>query len=228
MAHIHHTVRPGRRDGTVLSESGKMLTTPDNWAFLAAGDAAITRSVKAKGPTWVVQVKMGRRLIAKGIWADKADILAAQEEVTAMRATPAYARKRANDLARRQAKHKAYEKEFFNEVLSFLAFHEKYRPEAQLLAEKVTNHATPVGSGTVARTTRIPVAKRAEAAVIAWMRHTTTAYDSMRIARVRGTRREIRRQLAKKSVELLHAYRHGLKTSGNCPLRRALMCISGG
>ena len=165
MAHTHQIVRPGRSEGTVLSESGKSLATPDNWDFLAAGDAAITRSVKAKGPTWVVQVKMGRRLIAKGIWADKADILAAQEEVTAMRATPAYARKRSNDLARRQAKHKAYEKEFFNEVLSFLAFHERYRPEAQLLAEKITSHATPVGSGTVARTTRIPVAKRAEAAV---------------------------------------------------------------
>jgi len=40
-------------------------------------------------------------------------------------------------------------------------------------------HATPVGSGTVARTKRIPVEQRAEAAVIARMRHQTTGHDSM-------------------------------------------------
>lgn len=44
----------------------------------------------------------------------------------------------------------------------------------QRLDRVVTHHATPVGSGTVARTKRIPVEYRAEAAVIAWMRHQTT------------------------------------------------------
>jgi hypothetical protein len=43
----------------------------------------------------------------------------------------------------------------------------------------VTDHTTPVGSGTVARTERISVEKRAEAALIAWMRHKTTGYDGM-------------------------------------------------
>lgn len=222
MAHIHRTVRPGRKDGTVLAESGEQLTPPDDWAFLAAGDAAITRSIKARGPTWVVQVKMGRRLISKGIWASKADILAAQEEVAAKRATPAYAKKRAGDLARRAAKHKAYEGEFFAAVVAFLAFHERYRHEARLLAEKVTAHATPVGSGTVARTERIPIGRRAEAAVIAWLRHATTAYDSMRIARIKGKRREVRRMLAAKSVELLQSYRQGREVGEMCPLKRAL------
>jgi len=42
------------------------------------------------------------------------------------------------------------------------------------LAQAVTTHATPVGSGTVARSRRIGVEERAEAAVIAWMRHQTT------------------------------------------------------
>jgi hypothetical protein len=50
----------------------------------------------------------------------------------------------------------------------------------------VTDHATPVGSGTVARTKRIPVEQRAEAAVIAWMRHQTTGYDGMVIPRIKG------------------------------------------
>jgi tryptophan-rich sensory protein len=52
------------------------------------------------------------------------------------------------------------------------------------LADAVTQHATPVGSGTVARTECIPTHERAEAAVIAWMRHHTTAYDEMAILMV--------------------------------------------
>jgi hypothetical protein len=87
----------------------------------------------------------------------------------------------------------------------------------------VTAHATPVGSGTVARTERIPVEARAEAAVIAWMRHQTTAYDDMAIARVKGLRREVRRELAQRSVQLLHAYRRGDDVNAlTCPLQRAL------
>jgi hypothetical protein len=59
---------------------------------------------------------------------------------------------------------------------------------AHRLARAVTDNATPVGSGTVVRTKRIPVEKRAEAAVIAWMRHQTTGYDGMEIPRVKGKR----------------------------------------
>ena len=36
-----------------------------------------------------------------------------------------------------------------------------------------------LGSGTVARTERIPIHEWAEAAVIAWMRHQTTGYEQM-------------------------------------------------
>lgn len=222
MPHIHRIVQPGRKVGTVLSATGEVLTPPAAWAFLPAGDAAITRTTKAKGPTWVVQVKMGRRLIAKGIWASREDILAAREEVAAKRAAPDYARKREGDLARRAAKHQLYEGAFLAEVLAFLNFAPCYRREAQILAEKVSSHATPVGSGTVARTERIPIAERAEAAVIAWLRHATTGYDSMPIARVKGKRREVRRQLAAKSVELLQAYRQGREVGVNCPLQKAL------
>lgn len=222
MTHIHRTVQPGRKSGTFLSESGEVLTPPEDWSFLAAGDAAITRSVKARGETWLVQVKMGRRLIAKGLWGSQADILAAQAEVVAKRAAPDYARKRESALARRAVKHQVYEREFLAAVFTFLGFAARYRREAQLLAAMVTSHATPVGSGTVARTERIPIAKRAEAAVIAWMRHATTGYDSLRIARVKGKRREVRRQLAAKSVELLQAYRQGRDTGEDCPLKRSL------
>ena len=223
MAHIHRVVLPSRTEGTVLSESGERLTLPEDWAFFPAGDAAITKSVKAKGATWVVRVRRGRRQISKGIWAKEAHILVSRKEIEAKRSTPEYGRRRERDLARREAKQKAYVGEFCTEVVSFLDFHPRYQNEAKLLAEKVTVHATPVGSGTVARTERIPVARRAEAAVVAWMRHQTTAYDSMSIARVKGRRREVRRQLAAKSVEVLQAYRQGREVAENCPLKKALV-----
>jgi hypothetical protein len=74
----------------------------------------------------------------------------------------------------------------------------------------------------VARTKRIPVEQRAEAAVIAWMRHQTTGYDDMVIPRVKGKRREVRRMLAQRSKELLVRFRQGESLSDACPLRRAL------
>ncbi len=222
MAYTHRTVRPGLKEGMVFSESGKGLIPPQDWAFLKAGDAAITRSVKAKGETWVVQVRKGRRMISKGIWAKESHILESQKEVEAKRATPEYAKRRKSDLARRAAKQEKYLVDFCAEVVGFLGFHPRYKTEASILGRKITEHAAPVGSGTVARTERIPIAKRAEAATIAWMRHQTTAYDSMRIARVKGKRREVRRQLAAKSIKLLQSYRQGSEPSENCPLQKAL------
>ncbi len=222
MTYTHRIVRPGVKKGTVFLESGKQISPPEDWAFLAAGDAAVTRKVKSKGPTWVVQVCKGRRKISKGIWAKAIHILQSQEEVEAKRATPEYERQRKRALARREAKQKAYIASFYAEVFGYLGFHPKYELEAKLLAHKVTQHATPVGSGTVARTERIPISQRAEAAVIAWLRHQTTAYDSMRIARIKGRRREVRRYLAAKSKEVLQVYREGREVSEGCPLKRIL------
>ncbi len=106
--------------------------------------------------------------------------------------------------------------------MAFLAFHPKYADLADRLARAVTGHATPVGSGTVARTKRIPVGMRAEAAVIAWMRHQTTGYDGMMIPRVKGKRREVRRTLAWRSQDLLERYRRGEPVLETCPLMKAL------
>jgi len=222
MPHDHRIVLPGPTKNTVFSESGEQLTPPEDWAFLSAGDAAITKSVKAKGPVWVVQVRKGRRLISKGIWANGADILNAENQVLARRSTPEYAKQRERALARQKARQEVYVSEFFMEVIGFLDFHPRYEKEARRLGEKITAHATPVNSGTVARTRRIPIAQRAQAAVIAWMRHQTTAYDSMPVPRVKGKRREVRRALAVESMEILQAFRQGRDIAENCPLKRAL------
>jgi 16S rRNA U516 pseudouridylate synthase RsuA-like enzyme len=63
------------------------------------------------------------------------------------------------------------------------------------------------------------VAERAEAAVIAWMRHQTTAYDNMQIARIKGRRREVRRELAAISRAVLDLHRRdAAHAEGSCPL----------
>jgi len=59
-------------------------------------------------------------------------------------------------------------------------------------------------------------------AVIAWLRHQITAYDSMKILRIKGKRREVRRMLAQRSQELLDLYRRGEAVGNGCPLKVAL------
>ena len=66
-------------------------------------------------------------------------------------------------------------------------------------------------------------AEASEAAVIAWMRHRTTAYDHMLVPRVKGKHREVRRMLARQSNRLLDTYRAGrIVDPAACPLQRAL------
>jgi hypothetical protein len=79
-----------------------------------------------------------------------------------------------------------------------------------------------VGSGTVARTETIPLPRRAEAAVIAWMRHRTTAYDNMIIPKIKGERRAVRKMLADRSRALLGIYRRGEPVPAECPLFAAV------
>jgi hypothetical protein len=146
-----------------------------------------------------------------------------RKELDVERATDAYAKKQESAAKRREKVQEEYVEDFQGAVLEFLRFHQTHAPLSQRLARLVATHATPVGSGTVARTKRIPIERRAEAAVIAWMRHQTTAYDSMKIARVKGQRREVRRMLAARSRSVLEAYRQGHAIADSCPLKQALV-----
>ena len=218
----NRTVKPGLKAGTVLTETGEALVPPPEWELLPPGDGALTKLVKAQGPTWLVQVKVGRRVMSRGIWASKTNVLAAVEELRGKRTAPGYDLQREKQQAAKEKKHQVYVRAFYTEVLTFLDFHPRFALLAENLADKVTALATPVGSGTVARTERIPLADRARAAVIAWLRHQATGYDQMTIARVKGSRREVRSQLAGQSMELLLPYRQGKDFPATCPLFRAL------
>ncbi len=206
-----------------MSPTGAVLTVPEGWALLPPGDAALSRRIKADGPSWTVVELKGRKRFSRGIWAPAERIEALRAALVAERADPAYTRKLEAGRARRAVAEQAYAEDFRGAVLAFLDFHPRYQLVARELAERIARHATPVGSGTVARTQRIPVEQRAEAATIAWMRHQTTGYDSMTIARVKGERRAVRRELAQRSKQLLARYREGASIDvTHCPLHAAL------
>ena len=213
---------PGPTTNTVRTSDGKVLAVLKGWVLLTPGDAGLTRRVKAAGDHWVVQEKVGRRTFSRGIWAASATIDRIRAELDTERSTEAYAKKQEAAARRRETAQIEYVEDFHGAVIVFLAFHPTYAGLADRLARAVADHATPVGSGTVARTKRIPVEERAEAAVIAWMRHQTTGYDGMAITRVKGKRREVRRMLARRSQELLGRYRGGEPIGDDCPLKRAL------
>ncbi len=216
-------VSPTSDPRKVRLPDGTVASPPAGWSLLPPGDPGLTRRVKAAGPSWTVIEMKGRKKFSKGVWAPARHIENAQAVLEVERADPAYAKRRVADANRRAVKQEAYVHGFATEVFRFLRFSNTFHDQAIELATAVTAHATPVGAGTVARTERIPIEQRAEAAVIAWMRHQTTAYDHMQIARVKGLRREVRRELAEVSRALLDLHRRDVPHApGGCPLCKAL------
>jgi len=201
------TLAPTADPRVFVSPEGRRMSPPPTWSCLPPGDAGLTRRVKAAGPSWMVIEKRGRKAFSKGLWAPRENIERARAELDAERSTEAYAKKRQADVARRERSQAAYASSFEQEVHAFLRFSPRWDELGRLIARLVAQHATPVGSGTVARTERIPIEERAEAAVIAWMRHRTTSYDHMKIERVAGRRREVRRELAQVSRAVIDLHR---------------------
>jgi len=221
------TLAPTPDPRVFVAADGRLVTPPADWVCLPPGDAAITRKVKQAGPSWAVVEKKGRKIFSRGVWAPRENVEAARAAVESERSTPEYAKRRGADLARRERTESEYVAEFEAEVLASLRFSKEWHPLGVVIARKIAAHATPVGSGTVARTKRIPVAERAEVAVIAWMRHQTTAYDRLDIPRIKGKRREVRRALAEVSRKVLDLHRrdvpHGIEA---CPLCAAVVAAA--
>lgn len=213
---------PGPR-GKFRDPNEGLLSPPEDWELVPAGDAALTRRIKAAGPHWVMQETRGRKTFSRGIWAPRAAVGAIRGDLETERADPAWAKRRSADAQRRAVKQATYVEDFRSAVLDFLDFAPVHAELAGRLADAVAAHATPVGSGTVARTQRIGLERRAEAALIAWLRHQTTNYDDTYVPRVKGARRSLRADLASKSRALLTRYRRGARVDPDtCPLRAAL------
>lgn len=218
---------PGPTPNTIRAADGKVLTVPDGWILVPPGDAALSRRIKAAGDYYAVAEKKGRKVFSRGIWTSAATVERIRADLESERSTEGFAKKKEADARRRQKVQAEFVEDFHGAVVAFLNFHPTHADLANQLARAVTDHATPVGSGTVARTKRIPVEQRAEAAVIAWMRHQTTGYDGMVIPKVKGKRREVRRMLAQRSKELLGRYRRGEIDGEECPLKSALAAVVG-
>ncbi|HAN98679.1 MAG TPA: DUF2293 domain-containing protein [Planctomycetaceae bacterium] len=222
MPQQHREVTLDPKTGRLTDPKEGAVSIPEGWELLPPGDPGLTRRVKSAGPCWsVIEPKRGK-IFRRGVLAPAETIARIRAELEQERADPAYARKRASAAASRERKQQAYVEDFRGAILAFLDFPDEYRELAERMAELVAAHATPVGSGTVARTERIPIEGRAAAAVIAWMRHQTTDYDDLRIVRARGARREVRRELAVASHRLLDRYRRGRPIDDDCPLHQAL------
>jgi hypothetical protein len=216
-------VRPFSKPRQVLSSDHRVLTVPDDWSLLPPGDAALSRRIKQDGPTWTVIEMKGRKRFSRGIWASAARIESLKTQLIGERQDPSYQRKLDAGRKRRAVEQVVYAEDFRSAVLNYLNFHSSQREAAEQMSRLIADHAVPVGSGTVARTERIPIEQRAEAATIAWMRHQTTGYDNMVIPFEKGRRREVRRMLAQRSVQLLSRYRQGQSVDpATCPLSRAL------
>ncbi len=213
-------LRPTADPNVFVSADGARHRPPLGWVRLPPGDAGLTRRVKAAGPSWtVVEWKKGKKF-SLGVWAPATNIEAARTALESERSTEAYAKRKVADRARRDRAQAEYVASFEDEVFAFLRFSKEWSELGRALARLVAAHATPVGSGTVARTKRISVSERAESAVIAWMRHQTTDYDRMQIARIKGERRAVRRELAQISRALIDMHRrdvpHGIDACSLC------------
>ena len=203
--------------------NGKLIPVPDGWIFVPSGDPLLTRRIKAAGEYWVHVHERKGRTESLGVWAPAETVTRLKTEIALEREDPSYQKRLEAGRRAREKKQTLYCAEFREAVISFLAFHPRYQIYAAAFADAVAAQSAGVGSGTVARTQRIPVEKRAESAVIAWMRHQTTSYDTMKIARVKGRRYEVRRELAKQSRLLLEEFRNGrISDPENNPLIRAL------
>ncbi len=224
MTPLAREVRPGPLPRHVLNEHGIVEAVPADWSLLPPGDAALSRRIKQDGPSLTIIELKGRKRFSRGIWAPTARLALLRTVLARERADPSYLKKLQSSRKRRETMEENYTEDFQEAVHQYLNFHPTQQTAAAALAQLITEHATPVGSGTVARTQRIPLAARAAAATIAWLRHQTTSYDHLAIPREKGRRREVRRLLAQRSVQLLTRYRSGEAIDlAQCPLHRALL-----
>jgi len=212
-----------KSDSRLKDKSGKVYSVPAGWQKLPSGDASITRKLKSLGPSWTVQEKKGRKSFSHGVWAEKEHIEAAKSLVEAQRADPKHQKKLAQAKVRREEKEVVFSTDFQQEIIKFLNFDKKYQALVEQLAVLVKEHAAPVGSGTVARSSSVTLDDKAALAVMAWMRHQTSAYDSTSVPRIKGARRELRRKIARQSERILAKYRSGDEVDFIlCPLYKAL------
>ena len=165
------------RDGPWSPDHGDMVI-PDGWAFLPAGDAFVTRTVKSAGQYWLCwqprsRHRAHRRLL--GLWAPAEAIRAAEERAKETSDKRAAARRVS---AQSRARHEdRYQADLREAVLAFLNFAPQHTELAAQIAAETAAHAAVVGSGRVGRTRLLGLEEKAALAARAHIRHRYTAYE---------------------------------------------------
>ncbi len=154
------------------------LEVRSGWEFLAAGDAFVTRRVKAAGAYWTVWRPRSKNRAHRR----KLGLFAPAETIETARAAAA-------DTAQRRAKQRVagarqrdhaedkYRAEFELAVRTWLDFSPQHATLADEIAAAAADQAVVVGSGRVGRTKTLTLDERAELAGRAYIRHRFTDYD---------------------------------------------------
>jgi hypothetical protein len=153
------------------------VSQPSAWDFLPAGDAFLTRRVKAAGEYWQLFQPKGRRAHRRllGLLAPSDAIAAAR---LAAEASHAERETRRVAGARQRAKSEAaYQAEFEQAVVEWLDFAPQHDELAREIAVHAAHRAVQVGSGRVGRTKTMTLGERAALAARACIRHRYTDYE---------------------------------------------------
>lgn len=209
-------------DGRFTDEENNIVKIPEMWEFLPAGDAGVTRNVTKAGEYIRVKQKRGRRLISKGVWAPKEAIEMAIAKMTTLRSTESYEKSKQYRAHKREKDLISYQEDFKKQIIIQLSFADIYHDIAVVLADKITQFATPIGSGTVARSSTLSLDLKAQKAINGWVRHRLTPYESLKIARVKGARANARKLMYEKGLKVFLPYQKGEEIPSNCPLKREL------
>lgn len=172
-------------DGGVWHPEHGAVEAPEGWELLPAGDAFVTRRVKAAGPYWSLwrprdRSHRYRRLV--GLLAPAAAIARARSEAleTAERRTG----RRARGAEYRARQEVDYRAELAEAMVAFLDFDPRYAELAQRIASEAAGRAAEVGSGRVGRTRTLSLEERAALAARALIRHRYTDYEDRLVAEV--------------------------------------------
>jgi hypothetical protein len=154
------------------------IEIPDGWDFLPSGDTFVTRQVTAAGTYWLAwqprrRGRGHRRRI--GLWAPTKAIEAARaaaEQTEEVRAVSRRAGAR-----QRERREDRYRNELRAAIVAYLDFADEHAALADEIAAAAATRASEVGSGRVGRTSTLTLAKKAELAARAHIRHHHTDYE---------------------------------------------------
>jgi len=165
------------REGPWNPEHGE-VEIPADWDLLPAGDAFMTRTVKAGGVYWYAwkprtRSRPHRRLA--GLWAPR--VVIEEAEVRAAKTAAERERRCEMSAPHRAAAEERYRGQLATAVRAFLDFAPEHSPLAEAIAEDASVRAAAVGSGRVGRTRKLAVEERAALAARAYIRHRYTSYE---------------------------------------------------